>query len=598
MSLSHLCNTPISSSITSKNPLPSASTKISTPSVRLANPTATHYISCEHNKQTSRREAATNVTQHVVDRRNVLLGLGGLYGAAGVAIGAPLTPPDLTKCHKAIDSDATPPEVDCCPPDYGKAKMVDFTPPSPKDPLRVRKAAHKYNLDDIAKFEAAIAKMKALPTNHPWNYYQQATIHCTYCNGAFDQLNTKTLLQVHGSWFFLPWHRYYLYFWEKILGKLIGDDTFAIPFWNWDAPKGMYMPPMYLNEKSPLFDKTRDKRHYKSVLDYSYSMGADNPPDPKPVVTNNLEMLSSMFKETSNAPALFMGKPLRAGEDPTSTTAPGSCEMLHNVMHQWVGPPTSPYWNMGNFHTAARDTIFFAHHGNVDRMWDIYNNSRGQRREFNDPDWLDSSFIFYDENEQLVNCKVRDCLTPQSLGYIYHPEPIPWTNNRRKHKKMRSAAKKKSEGDSLKLAPVPEFGSQPRPLTEPIRALLQRPKISRTKDEKADAVEVLVIDGITVPNGSTARFDVYVTQALEGLVGPDRGELAGSFVHIPTAHHRSSEGKEYSSLELGISILLEDIEAESSKELVVSLIPRDGDVVVSGLRIELFDVEDDDEEEE
>ncbi|XP_026385188.1 polyphenol oxidase A1, chloroplastic-like [Papaver somniferum] len=245
MSLSHLCTTPICSSITSNNPLRSASTKLSTPSVRLSNPTAT--ISCEHNKQTSRNEAS-NVTQHVVDRRNVLLGLGGLYGAAGASIGAPLTPPDLTKCHKATDQNTTPHEVDCCPPDYGTAKMVDFTPPSPNDPLRVRKAAHKYNLDDIAKFEAAVAKMKALPTNHPWNYYQQATIHCTYCNGAFNQLNTKTLLQVHGR---------------------------------------MYMPPMYLNEKSPLFYEIRNKNHYKSVLDYNYSMGADIPTDTKAVVTNN-----------------------------------------------------------------------------------------------------------------------------------------------------------------------------------------------------------------------------------------------------------------------------------------------------------------------
>ena len=30
--------------------------------------------------------------------------------------------------------------------------------------------------------------------------------------------------------------RFYLYFHERILGKLIGDDTFALPFWNWTRP--------------------------------------------------------------------------------------------------------------------------------------------------------------------------------------------------------------------------------------------------------------------------------------------------------------------------------------------------------------------------
>ncbi|KAI3940777.1 hypothetical protein MKW98_030096 [Papaver atlanticum] len=586
MSLSHFYTTPISSSITSNNPLRSTSTKTtSSPSVHLSN--RTHYISCEQNKQTNKE---SNANHNVIDRRNVLLGLGGLYGATGSAIGAPFTPPDLTKCHKATDDDVNPKEVDCCPPDYGKAKMVDFTPPSVNDPLRVRKAAHKYNPDDIAKFEAAIAKMKALPADHPWNYYQQATIHCTYCNGAFDQLNTKNLLQIHESWFFLPWHRYYVYFWEKILGKLIGDDTFAIPFWNWDTPKGMYMPPMYLNEKSPLFDDTRDKRHYTSVIDYKYTYKNSNPTDIDAVVTTNLAELDSIFKETLQLPALFMGKALRAGEKPTP--APGRCESLHNVAHMWAGPPDKPHWNMGNFHTAARDTLFFAHHGNVDRMWDIYSKFRGQKVEFRDPDWLDSSFIFYDENEQLVKCKVRNCLTPESLRYSYNPEPLAWTTIRRKYKKLRNEAKKRSEGDSLKLTPVSGFGSQPRPLTEPIRVLVQRPKTSRSKDEKADAVEILVIDGINVVGGSTARFDVYVTKSLEGLVGPDNGELAGSFVQIPKAHQKSSAGKD-SSLELGISTLLEEIEADSEKELVVSLIPRNGDVIVSGVRIELFKVDDD-----
>ncbi|KAI3959946.1 hypothetical protein MKX01_030237 [Papaver californicum] len=579
MSLSHLYTTPISSSITSNNPLRTTSNKItSSPSVHLSN--RTQYISCEHNKQTSKEG---NASQHVIDRRNVLLGLGGLYGATGSAIGAPLTPPDLTKCHKAKDPDAIgQKEVECCPPDYGKAKMVDFTPPSVNDPLRVRKAAHKYNPDDIAKFEAAIAKMKALPANHPWNYYQQATIHCTYCNGAFDQLNTKdALLQIHESWFFLPWHRYYVYFWEKILRKLIGDDTFAIPFWNWDTPIGMCIPPMYLNSKSTLFDETRDERHYNppSVLDYKYTWGNPNPTDTDAVVTTNLAELDSMFKETLQLPANFYGECIKGGRKANSSSK-----------EVWGGPPTPPYWNMGNFHTAARNTLFFAHHGYVDRMWDIYSKFRGQKVEFRDPDWLESSFIFYDENEQLVKCKVRNCLTPESLRYSYNPEALAWTTIRRKYKKLRNEAKKRSEGDSLKLTPVSGFGSQPRPLTEPIRILVQRPKTSRSKDEKADAVEILVIDGINVPSGSTARFDVYVTKSLEGLVGPDNGELAGSFVQIPKAHQKSSAGKD-SSLELVISTLLEEIEADSEKELVVSLIPRNGDVIVSGVRIESFKVD-------
>ena len=44
----------------------------------------------------------------------------------------------------------------------------------------------------------------------------------------------------HNSWFFLPWHRMYLHFFEKIvLGHVIrlgGPEDWALPYWNYSAP--------------------------------------------------------------------------------------------------------------------------------------------------------------------------------------------------------------------------------------------------------------------------------------------------------------------------------------------------------------------------
>ncbi|TVU16157.1 hypothetical protein EJB05_39708, partial [Eragrostis curvula] len=39
-----------------------------------------------------------------------------------------------------------------------------------------------------------------------------------------------------------------LYFHERILDKLTDDDTFALPFWNWDSPGGMTLPPILAKE--------------------------------------------------------------------------------------------------------------------------------------------------------------------------------------------------------------------------------------------------------------------------------------------------------------------------------------------------------------
>ena len=57
-------------------------------------------------------------------------------------------------------------------------------------------------------------------------------VHCWYCSGALDGLSG---IEIHGGWWFLAWHRAYLYFHEQILGTLIGDPTFALPYWDWDS---------------------------------------------------------------------------------------------------------------------------------------------------------------------------------------------------------------------------------------------------------------------------------------------------------------------------------------------------------------------------
>ncbi|EMS64469.1 Polyphenol oxidase, chloroplastic [Triticum urartu] len=88
--------------------------------------------------------------------------------------------------------------------------------------------------------------MKQLPADDPRSFEQQWHVHCAYCDAAYDQVGFPDLeLQIHNCWLFFPWHRFYLYFHERILGKLIGDDTFALPFWNWDAPAGMTLPAIY-----------------------------------------------------------------------------------------------------------------------------------------------------------------------------------------------------------------------------------------------------------------------------------------------------------------------------------------------------------------
>lgn len=369
------------------------------------------------------------------DRRNLLIGLGGLYGASSLganpfAFAAPISAPDVTTCGPAdLPQGAAP--TNCCPPPTGE--ILDFKFPPPPTTMRVRPAAHLADEAYIAKFNRAVELMRALPDNDPRSFRQQANVHCAYCDGAYDQVGFPNLeLQVHNSWLFFPFHRYYLYFFERILGKLIDDPTFAMPFWNYDAPGGMHLPAIYANQNSSLYDPLRDSAHQPpAFIDLNFS-GSDANTGEAQQTSRNLTIMYRQMVSNSKTPRLFFGSPYRQGEDPNPGS--GSIENIpHGAVHVWTGDRTQPnFENMGNFYSAGRDPIFFAHHSNIDRMWTLWKTLGGRRQDITDPDFLDASFVFYDENAKMVRVKVRDCLDHTKLGYVYQDVEVPWLRSRPK----------------------------------------------------------------------------------------------------------------------------------------------------------------------
>ncbi|KAL0399569.1 UNVERIFIED_CONTAM: Polyphenol oxidase, chloroplastic [Sesamum radiatum] len=215
------------------------------------------------------------------DRRNLLVGMGGLYGAANLVSGdgspafaSPISAPDLSKCTRGTNLNTQQPlDVNCCPP--LSQEIIDYKLP-PVTKMRFRPAAHLATKEYIAKYEKAVELMKALPEDDPRSFMQQANVHCAYCN--------------------LTW---YLFFYERILGKLIDDPTFGLPFWNWDNPPGMVMPNMFVNKDSPLFNPRRNQDHLPpATTDLNYAGKPTT--DPSKIIPNNLtEMYSEMVRNVS-----------------------------------------------------------------------------------------------------------------------------------------------------------------------------------------------------------------------------------------------------------------------------------------------------------
>ncbi|KAM1347627.1 hypothetical protein ACFX2H_036537 [Malus domestica] len=517
-----------------------------------------------------------------LDRRNMLIGLGagGLYGAAGnpFAFAAPVSAPDLTTCGPADKPDGS--TIDCCPPTT--TTIIDFKLPD-RGPLRTRLAAQDVakNPAYLAKYKKAIELMRALPDDDPRSFAQQAKVHCSYCDGGYPQVGYSDLeIQVHYCWLFFPFHRWYLYFYEKIMGELIGDPTFALPFWNWDAPAGMYIPEIFTDTSSSLYDQYRNAAHQPpKLLDFNYS-GTDDNVDDATRIKENLTTMYQQMVSKATSHRLFFGEPYSAGDNPSPGA--GNIESIpHNNIHFWTGDPTQTNGeDMGAFYSSGRDPLFYSHHSNVDRMWSIYKDKLGGT-DIEKTDWLDTEFLFYDEKKNLVRVKVCDSLDTKKLGYVYDEKvPIPWLKSKPTARK--STNKRKAAVSSSDLTTT-----FPATLSDTISVEVTRPSATkRTTAQKKAQDEVLVIKGIEFAGNETVKFDVYVNDDADSLAGKDKSEFAGSFVHVPHKHKKNIK----TNLRLSITSLLEELDAETDSSLVVTLVPKvgKGPITIGGFSIELI----------
>ncbi|KAM7503847.1 hypothetical protein LguiB_002751 [Lonicera macranthoides] len=521
------------------------------------------------------------------DRRNVLLGLGGLYGAAASfsasnlsAVAAPIDAPVIKDCGSAEIRTGVPVPYTCCPPD---AEIIDFQFPPSAWLKRTRPAAHTVSKEYIDKFNRAIGIMKNLPEDDPRNFLNQAKVHCAYCNGAYDQVGFGDLdLQIHSSWLFFPFHRWYLYFFERILGNLIGDPNFALPYWNWDAPAGMKIPPMYLDVNSQLYDQFRNANHIPMIVDLNYA-GAENTDTDEARITNNLAAMYKTMYTNATTGCDFFGGEYRAGTSPNPKQ--GSIESIpHTPVHRWVGDPEQSYQeDMGNFYSAAKDTVFYGHHANVDRMWNIWKTLDPNNKDLADTDWLDTTFLFYNEDKKLVRVKVRDSLDTAKLGYSYEKVDIPWMTAKPVPRAPGSNAAANAANTAAAKVVFPVK------LDKDVKVLVSRPKKARSRKAKDEASEVLVIEGIDYDTNKYVKFDVFINdEDIDGThATPAQTEFAGSFTNLP--HHHKHGKRAKSNIHFGLTDILEDLEAEDDENVLVTLVPKSGseDITISGIKIKL-----------
>ncbi|KAM0063177.1 putative catechol oxidase [Helianthus debilis subsp. tardiflorus] len=540
-----------------------------------------------------------------VDRRNLLVGLGGLYTAANLpgAMAAPITAPDITSiCQDSKDGirnmDTALRTTKCCPPSLGKT-IKPFKFPTEKT-VRKRWPAHAGTKKQVDDYRRAIKAMRDLPDDHPHSFVSQAKIHCAYCNGGYTQVDSGTgfpdiNIQIHNSWLFFPFHRWYLYFYERILGKLINEPEFALPFWKWDEPAGMPIAEMFLPESpNPLYDELRDPDHIqKRLIDLDYAGTDKDIPDQQQIECNLATVYRDLVRNGGDTLSFFGGEYV-AGDSPVAGNDPsvGSVESgSHTAVHRWVGKRGTPNSeDMGNFYSAGYDPVFYVHHANVDRMWKLWKDLRLPGHvDPKEDDWLNASYVFYDENEDLVRVYNKDCVDVRRLKYDFIENsdgPFPWRKSRPPQR--RKSAQVASTPD-VKTVEDTKF---PVHLDKIVKVSVKRPAVNRSEEDKEKNNEVLFIKGIKYDSGKFVKFDVFVNDKLkEGEVTtPCDPEYAGGFAQIP--HNAMKSMFMTSSARFGLNELLEDTNTEGDEYATVTLVPRTGceDLTVGEIKIELVPI--------
>src|SRR5262245_24057942 len=93
-----------------------------------------------------------------------------------------------------------------------------------RDGVYLRREINTLALDgpEIAAFRKGVQVMKSRPASDPTSWIYQANIHGTYDKPALPAWNTCQ----HGNYFFAPWHRMYVYWFERIVRAASGDPNF------------------------------------------------------------------------------------------------------------------------------------------------------------------------------------------------------------------------------------------------------------------------------------------------------------------------------------------------------------------------------------
>ena len=263
-----------------------------------------------------------------------------------------------------------------------------------------------------------------------------------------------------GNWWFLPWHRGYLGWFEKTIRELSGNPSFALPFWDWTAQPSVPTPFF-----SGLLDP-HDATYIETFDAFKVSIGPSLGAFWSGLSAEQANQLKSrgFLKAGDLVSEIAFHFALRASARRLTATAPD----LNNVTRAVValprinavlaqpdfssfasgktsnhaaegphgglesGPHDNVHGNVGGMmgaYLSPVDPLFFLHHANLDRLWTIWSATQQQAGRPTLPAgqdlqlWSAEPFLFFsDEKGKPVTLKqAGDYRSTSVFEYEYEP---------------------------------------------------------------------------------------------------------------------------------------------------------------------------------
>lgn len=319
------------------------------------------------------------------------------------------------------------------------------------------------NARNVAIFQRGVTAMLALPPTDPRNWYRHALIHLLDCP--------------HMNWWFLPWHRGYIGWLEAIVRQLTGQPTFALPYWDWTTLQRL--PDSFINgnlnpanfpipgfaQFKAKFEQpfqafwnglTTDQSNQLAIRGYTDpgsvwasienagsrpgapSIFSDigtvrqlNPPNP----SNFGPQASSAVDISTIHDALVPTEFVEFGSSKVGSHHQTGTEKVleaqpHDMVHGEVGGGDgATFLGFMSAFLSPVDPIFFMHHANLDRLWDVWSRKQAAQGQPTTPTgadldaWTGERFLFFvgPDGTAATRTTSGDYVALSSFDYDYQP---------------------------------------------------------------------------------------------------------------------------------------------------------------------------------